>query len=74
MAKRRGAEIDVISEKAMRGNSDGAKALSMWSTHGFIIKPGTSARSRADQKQPAPLARAANGSPPEQSTNGKKVG
>ena len=47
MAKRRGAGSEIASERPIGGRSDGAKALSMWRTHGRIIKPRC--QQRADE-------------------------
>ena len=55
---------DWNPERAEYGKSDGAKALSMWSNHGCIIKPEMSATSRSGQKRPATRRRTVTGSAP----------
>ena len=74
MAKRRGTGATLASKRAERSNSDGAKALSMWSNHGCIIQRETSAGSRSGHKRSATRRRTVTGSVPEQQTNRDKLG
>ena len=65
---------DWNPERAEYGKSDGAKALSMWSNRGCIIKPEMSAPSRSGQKRPATRRRTVTGSAAAQQTDGDKPG
>jgi hypothetical protein len=74
MMKRRGRRPKFGPDMGEWGNSDGAKALAMWSNHGRIVKPGMPARSRSSEKRPATHRRMTAGLAPPQQKNGDEIG
>ena len=51
MARPRGTRHEFFSQEAVRGQSDGAEALSMWSNHGCIITSKTADKEMTSQRR-----------------------